>query len=199
MSIEPEDPLLQRLRAGDREAVGPWLESRRGALLAYIERRLGGALRRKIEPDDLVQDVNAEAIRSVAQIDLSQRDPFGWLCQIAERRIVDAHRKFFGSQKRNASREMGLNSGEGSQGGGLVDLLIASMTTASQAFSRDQRQIRLLAAMESLPEDQRTALRMRYLEGLPSKQIAETLNKTDGAVRVMLTRALAKLQQELGE
>jgi len=199
MTTDSEDPLLERLRAGDRDAVGPWLEARRGALAAYIERPLGGALRRKIEPDDLIQDVHAEAIRSVAQIDLAHRDPFGWLCQIAERRIVDAHRKFFGSQKRNANRELALNAGEGSQGGGLVDLLIASMTTASQAFSRDQRQIRLLAALETLPEEQRTALRMRYIEGLPSKQIAEALQKTDGAVRVMLTRALAKLQQELGE
>ncbi len=196
---ETEEELVARLRSGDREALGPWLAARRPTLLAYIERRLGMALRRKIEPDDLIQDVNAEAIRSVAQIDLAQRDPFGWLCQIAERRIVDAHRKFFGSQKRNASREMPLDAGANSEGGGLIDLLVASMTTASQAFSRDQRQIRLLAALEKIPEDQRTALRMRYLEGLPSKQIAEKLGKTDGAIRVMLTRSLARLQQELGE
>ncbi len=71
------------------------------------------------------------------------------------------------------------------------------MTSASQAFSRDQRQMKLLAALEKLPEDHREALRLRYLENLPSKDIAEKLGKSDGAVRVMLTRSLAKLQQIL--
>ncbi len=82
--------------------------------------------------------------------------------------------------------------------GGVIDLLAASMTTASQIFSRNVRQGRLSEALASLPEDQREALRLRYVEGLPSKQIAERLGKTDGAVRVMLTRSLNKLQDMLG-
>lgn len=53
--------------------------------------------------------------------------------------------------------------------------------------------------LEKLPEDQREALRMRYIEDLPSKIIAERLGKTDGSIRVMLTRSLAKLQQLLEE
>ena len=48
-----------------------------------------------------------------------------------------------------------------------------------------------------LPEEQREALRMRYYENMPSKDIAEKLGKTDGAIRVMLTRALDKLQRIL--
>jgi RNA polymerase sigma-70 factor (ECF subfamily) len=196
--LEADEQFVAQFQAGNGDALGTWLSARRPTLLAYIERRLGAALRRKIEPDDLVQEVNADAIRSVSEINFASRDPFGWLCQIAERRIIDAHRRFFGSQKRSAGRERALDAGTDSQGG-LVDLLVASMTTASQAFSRDQRQIRLLAALESLPEEHRTALRLRYLEGLPSKEIAQRLGKTDGSIRVMLTRSLAKLQELLGE
>ena len=198
--LESEDKLIEMIKAGDREALGQWLNMRRGPLLAFIERRLGAALRRKVDPDDLLQEVNTEAIRSFPEIDLSQREPFGWLCQIAERRIIDAHRRFFGSQKRDAGREVPLDAGSGdSSRAGLINLLVASMTTASQAFSRGQREIRLLAALEKLPEDQREALRMRYIEDLPSKIIAERLGKTDGSIRVMLTRSLAKLQQLLEE
>ena len=61
-----------------------------------------------------------------------------------------------------------------------------------------QREARLAEALAALPEEQREALRLRYVEGLPSKQIAQQLGKTDGAVRVMLTRSLAKLQTMLG-
>lgn len=55
-----------------------------------------------------------------------------------------------------------------------------------------------MEALALLPEDQREAIRLRYVEGLPSKEIAQRLGKTDGAVRVMLTRTLNKLQTLLG-
>ena len=42
-------------------------------------------------------------------------------------------------------------------------------------------------------EEHREALKLRYLEGMPSKQIAEKLGKTDGAIRVMLTRSLPRV------
>jgi RNA polymerase sigma-70 factor (ECF subfamily) len=57
----------------------------------------------------------------------------------------------------------------------------------------------MLAALDSLPDDQREALRLRYLIGLPSKEIAQKLGKSDGAVRVMLSRGLSRLQQLLEE
>ena len=178
------------------------MSARQPQLMAFIDRRLGAALRRKIEPEDLFQEVSAESLRSLGEVDLKERDPFNWLCQVAERRIIDAHRRFFGSQKRDAGREVSLNAGGGGSTStsrpGLINLLVASMTSASAAFSRDQKQMRLLAALEKLPEEHREALRLRYLENMPSKEIAERLGKTDGAVRVMLTRSLAKLQQILG-
>lgn len=198
---DPAADLLARLRSGDVQALGLFIESHRRQLLVYVERHLGEALRRKVEPEDILQEVSADAVRSLPDFDLNERDPFGWLCQIAERRIIDAHRRFFGAQKRSAAREVSLDApapgpADASRRG-LVDLLVASMTSASKAFSRDQKQIRMLEALATLPEEQREALRLRYLEGWPSKQIAEQLGKSDGAVRVMLTRALAKLQSIL--
>jgi RNA polymerase sigma-70 factor (ECF subfamily) len=197
------EAIVARLRAGDSNALAEFINSRRPQLMAFIDRRLGAALRRKVEPDDLFQEVSTEAVRSLREIDLTERDPFNWLCQVAERRIIDSHRRFFGSQKRDAGREVSLNAGGGGSTStsrpGLINLLVASMTSASQAFSRDQKQMRLLAALEKLPEEHREALRLRYIDGLPSKEIAEKLGKTDGAVRVMLTRSLAKLQQILGD
>ncbi len=197
MSAE-EDPLIDRIRARDDRALAEYLTARRPQLLAFIERRLGAMLRRKVEPEDLLQETSAEAIRSLPTIELGDREVFSWLCQVAERRIIDAHRKFVASQKRDAGREIPIHASADSSQRGLVDLLVASMTTASQAFSRDQKQIRLLSAMEQLPPEQREALRLRYVDGLPSKEIAERLGKSDGAVRVMLTRSLARLQEILG-
>jgi DNA-directed RNA polymerase specialized sigma24 family protein len=41
------------------------------------------------------------------------------------------------------------------------------------------------------------ALRPRYLIGLPSKEVAKKMGKSDGAVRVMLTRSLTRLNEML--
>lgn len=194
-----EDDVIARVRQGDEQALGEFLDLRRRPLMAYIERNLGTALRRKVEAEDIFQEASAEAVRSFGDVDLSERDPFGWLCQVAERRIIDAHRKFFGTLKRDAAREIPLQSSGGDTSrGGVIDLLIASITTPSQAFSRDAREFKMQQAIDALPEQQRQALRWRYVEGLPSKQIAERLGKSDGAVRVMLTRAVGKLQKMLG-
>lgn len=51
--------------------------------------------------------------------------------------------------------------------------------------------------LKNLPEESQSALQLRYFEGLPSKEIAKRLGKTDGATRVLLTRSLAKLRELL--
>src|SRR4051812_28025731 len=193
--------LIARIRQRDTQALADFITSHRPQLMAFIERQLGTALRRKIEPDDVFQEASAEAVRALPTAEIGDRDPFSWMCQIAERRIIDLHRHFFGAQKRDAGREVSLGSDRGSDSepAGLINLLVASLTTPSQAFSRNAREARLLEALGKLPEEQQSALRMRYIESLPSKQIGERLGKSDAAVRVMLTRSLKKLHELLGE
>jgi len=189
--------ILVALRSGDEAALVTFLQTNEQPLLAFIRSRIGTQLKRKIEPEDILQDASMEAVRVLGQTDLSSWDPLHWMFQLCERKIIDAHRRHFASQKRDASREAALPAG--SEAAGLANLLAASMTTPSQAFSRDQRQLRTMAALETLPDDQREALRLRYLVGLPSKEIAKKFGKSDGAMRVMISRALSRLQTLLVE
>lgn len=196
MDSEHLHELKARVAARDVEALGLYAEHIRPELRAFIGRRVGAALRSKVEPEDLVQEVVARAIQALPSYELGTRDPFGWLCDLAERRIVDAHRRHFGAQKRDAAREQQGHSDDPARAG-LLNLLIASMTTPSAVFSRNARAHLLVDAMARLSEEQRTALRMRYGQGLPTKEIATHLGKSDGSVRVMLTRALDKLGELL--
>ena len=197
---DSDGALVERIRGGDADALAEYIDQRRPQLISFIERNLSDAMRRKVEPDDLLQEVSVDCIRSIGDIDLSERDPFGWLCHVAERRIIDAHRKFFGTQKRDAGREVPLGTPGGVTGqAAIIDLLVASITSPSQAFSRNQREINMLAAIETLSQESQEAIRMRYVEDLPTKEIADRLGKSDVAVRVMLTRTIQKLQQMLVE
>lgn len=193
---EAEEPPSFR----NADELAAYIESRRSQLLGYIHNNLGPALRRKLEPEDILQEVVVSALATPDQFAVSGRDPFRLLCQLAEQRIIDAHRHHVAAQKRSADREVSIERpADANQAFGFIDLLIASMTSPSQAFSRDQKEMRLQWAVSNLPEEQREALRLRYVEGLPTRDVAERLGKTDGAIRVLLSRTLAKLQEVLAE
>jgi hypothetical protein len=115
-----------------------YLERRKPALLSFIEHRLGAALRGKLEPPDLFQELAVKALRELPQTNLEGKNPFGWLCHLAEQCIVDGHRHF-AAGKRTSGREVTGNMpiGEGSQD--LVALLAASMTTPTQAVEKRTR------------------------------------------------------------
>jgi RNA polymerase sigma-70 factor (ECF subfamily) len=197
---EIDEELTRRVKQGDDDALLQYAKACKPQLLAFVERNLSDAMRRKVEAVDIVQDASISAFNSIGEVDLSEREPFSWLCHLAERKIIDAHRKYFGAQKRSASREVGLGSpGSESRPGGIIDMLITSMTSPSKAFSRNQREFKLLQALETLPEEQRAAIRLRYVEGLPTKEIAAQIGKSDVATRVMLSRSLSKLQEVLGD
>src|SRR6185295_8784667 len=86
-------------RPTDATAMGRFLQERRPHLLAYIRNRLGTALGKKVEADDVLQEVTLEALRRAGELADTDRDPFGWLCQLAEYRLIDIPRKFFTAQK----------------------------------------------------------------------------------------------------
>jgi RNA polymerase sigma-70 factor (ECF subfamily) len=190
--------LADRVRQHDPAALAAYLEDRRPALLAFIERRLGSALRGKLEPQDVLQELAVKSLRELPNTDLSTRDPFGWLCHLAEQCIVDGHRHFAADKRASAKEVPGnVRIGDGSQD--LVALLAASLTSPSMAAVRDERQQRLIDVIAEFPADHREALRLRYGEGLPTKEVAAKLGKSDVATRVLLSRLVQQLQERLGE
>lgn len=171
-----------------------YIESERPRVLAYIDKNLGPALRKKIEPDDIFQELCVAALASPEQFDVPGREPFKLLCQIAEQRMIDAHRRLVAAQKRSADRERSIDQPLPTGQGAFIDLLVASLTSASQAFSRHQKEFQLMIALESLTPEQREAIRLRFVDGWGTKEIAEKLGKTDGAIRVLLSRTISQLQ-----
>lgn len=196
---DQEDRQVKRIRRGEGDALAEFIERHQSRLLAFIRRNLSERLAGKVEPQDILQETALGALAAIGHTGLDGRDPYRWLCQLAEQRIIDAHRRYFAAQKRSAEREVPLEApnARASQSPGLIQLLVASMTAPSQIASRDRKLTAVNQALDELPEEQRTGLRLRYLEGRSSREIAHRFGKSDGAVRVMLSRALARLQKRL--
>jgi RNA polymerase sigma-70 factor (ECF subfamily) len=56
---------------------------------------------------------------------------------------------------------------------------------------------RVLAAMRELPDERRQVIVLRFVDGLSSREIGTVLDRSEGAVRVLLHRALRELRETL--
>jgi RNA polymerase sigma-70 factor (ECF subfamily) len=67
---------------------------------------------------------------------------------------------------------------------------------AASAVRRDEA-ARAWAAVARLPDDRRTAVILRFVDEMPVSEIASVLGRSEGAVRVLLHRALRSVADEL--
>lgn len=73
-----------------------------------------------------------------------------------------------------------------------------SVATPGSALEKEERQAHLRRALATLPEEHRTALTLRYLEGLDYRAIETTMGLSNGALRGILGRALGTLRRMPG-
>lgn len=105
-----------------------------------------------------------------------------WLFQIARNAIANQRRT---DRRRHVAP---LTEAAGLDDGRDVERDVLAREAASAAWS----------AVRRLPEDRRRAVVLRFVDGLTTAEMARVLNRSEGAVRVLLHRALRSLSAELG-
>ena len=175
--------LVDRVKAGDREAFEQLFSEFRTRLQSWIEIRLGDALRRKVETDDVLQESFLHALRSVSRFEWRGEESFlYWLSRIAERVILVQADGF--KRARQTSLEVELS-----------DVALSQ----SKALRREERFDRLQRAIEDLEPDHRQVILLSRLEGLALKEVAQRMQRTPNAVSHLLIRALRKLKDIFGD
>jgi len=193
--------LVERVKQRDSDALAQFIDLHRSQLAGFIRSITGDHLLALVELDDLIQEVSAAALTGLHSAPLDEYEPMQWLQQLARRRVVDAHRFHFDAKRRDAGRQQSIHGGgkADSSAMGLEQMLSVSMTSASAAVSRDIRMVRVQQAIDALSQEQKDAIRLRYADGLPTKEIAEKLGKTDVAIRVLLSRSMRQLEKLLDD
>ena len=76
---------------------------------------------------------------------------------------------------------------------------MADQTSPSGRVEKQERLVRLADALAALPEDQRTAIELKHLQGLPLIEVAQQMNRSVPAVAGLLQRAMKALRNGMGE
>ena len=109
-----------------------------------------------------------------------------WLLRIA-RNVV--------SNERRARRQRPAASLDAALGAGLE--LRATTDLEAESVVRDDAAA-ALRAVQALPDDRRRAVLLRFVDELTTAEIAGVLGRSEGAVRVLLHRALGSVARDLG-
>jgi RNA polymerase sigma-70 factor (ECF subfamily) len=188
--------LIQQARAGDGSALQALLLRYREYVRLLVRCRAKGRLQARVDSSDFVQETLLRAARNIEQFQgTSEEEWCAWLARIAENEVVQQMRHHLGAAKRAASREQPVAESDGLSR--LERWFTKAQSSPSMAAMRKERSLHLADALARLPEDYREVLILRHLEGLDFPDVAQRMNRSAGAVRVLWTRALKKLREAL--
>jgi len=196
--VDEDEVLIHKIRQGDADSLAAYIEVRRPRLQGFLRTICGSHLLAVVDLDDLMQEIATSALAALPRIPKDDLDVDRWLEQLARRRVIDAHRHHFSAEKRSVSKQRSIHAKEGSDSSlsNFEHMLISSITSPSAVVSRDFRLAKIHKAVSELSELQQQVIQLRFSENLTTREIAERCGKTDGAIRVLLSRTLQQLEKD---
>ena len=187
--------LVDSASQGDAAAVNQLLIQHLPKLQAFVRLRMGPQLRAKEGSADLVQSTCREVLEHIDRFQYRGEAGFkNWLYTTAMRKIVNRH-EFYTAQKRDAGREVPLEVRTGSSSDVNLGDCYRTFATPSRAVSVKEALELTEKAFDQLPEHYREVIILARLVGMSRAEIAERTGRTEGAVRTLLSRALATLAE----
>lgn len=161
------------------------------ALLAWASLRLGPALRRRVTPEDLAQEVWLRAVEIFESFDPAATSFRAWLFAVGKRVLLEVQRR--------ALRHRGEHGADGSSTRLLalqdVPLEITSLT---RRVSRDEQVQRFVARLDELGDRDRMTAIYCGLEAMPIGEAAERLGEAYDTTAKRWQRLRARMRTWAG-
>jgi RNA polymerase sigma-70 factor (ECF subfamily) len=187
-SSSPEDSgrvsaLVEKARAGDRDAFEQLISLYQNEIFRLVFFRT----RSRMDSEDLTQDIFLSAFKYLSQ--LKDSDRFRpWLYRIAINRVRDFHRKkkflaFFGITEEKDEAEP-------------ADVELHSRPEALDKVIRDEFWSHVTQLTTRFSRMEKEVFALRFIDELSLKEIAQTLHKSESAVKTHLYRAIKKFKED---
>lgn len=190
---------IRQAVAGDAAAMRSLLERYGPQVWGEIRSRIGRQFQSLIDADDVMQVTYLEAFLQAESITAS--DPAGflaWLRRIAENNLRDAIKELERKKRPSPSRRM-ENADTDESCVALIELLGVDSATPSRVAARGEASGIVQRALDQLPADYASAVRLYDLEGRDIAEVAKEMGRSAGAVHMLRARAHDRLRTLLGK
>ncbi len=170
-----EKKLIQKAQKGEREAFGEIYD----AYLPKIYRFVYLKVSNKGDAEDITSQVFMRAWKNIRSFKF-QGFPFSsWLYRIANNAVID----FYRTRKDSVDIES------------IAETAYAESRGTDTEMDTEIEIDKVRSVLKLLKPDEQSVLIMKFVDELSNKEIAKTLEKTDGAVRVIQHRALKQMRE----
>ena len=180
----------------DQRHLDALLARYRPYLRLMAEQAIGSDIRRREDASDVLQQTELEIAQGISSFRGTTEPEFSaWVKQILRRNLTSIFR-VHRAAKRDVRREHFLGDGEATASVSWMQPA-ASGPSPSWHVMRGDAALKLAVALESLPEKQRDAVRMRHLDGMKIDEVASFMGITAGAAAGFIRRGIAALREHL--
>jgi RNA polymerase sigma-70 factor (ECF subfamily) len=178
----------------DAQASGQVLERFRDYLSLLARLHMDPRLQGKIDLSGVVQQTLLDTHKAFGQFQrLPPDEQAAWLRRVLANNLKDEVRKL-SAAVRNVGREISLEAALENSSVHLEAWLAQELSSPSQQAIRSEELLRLAQALAQLPEDQRRAVELHHLSGMPVAEVSAHMGRSPGAVGALLVRGLKKLR-----
>ena len=191
---------IRLAREGQSEALAQILEAYRNYLRLIASTCFERELRGKADPSDVVQDALVKVHENFHQFrGATERELLAWMRAILARLLTDLHRRYVKGAERQVRRERSLEDVV-DRSSMILEGFLATKEDSPSSRARNREQSVVLAdALSRLGPDDRDVITMRNLLELEWEEVARRMGRSADAVRMLWTRAVRRLGDQLGE
>ena len=171
--------LLHLLKAKPDQGIKQYLTQFAGLIYSIVAGRTRGVASEE-DIEECVSDIVFEIYQKAESIDLEKGSLQAWTSVVAKNRAINLYRKRARELERIASAE---NS----------ETQTDAVDSEQEVLNADERR-RLLEAVSSLGDPDRTIIIRKFYFGQRSREIAQDLGMTISAIDTRLSRAMHKLR-----
>lgn len=184
---EPSIALLRRIRTGDADAWTELYLRYRDRLLFAIRRRLGPALRARLESEDVLQSVVREALHGLRAFEPDGDGALGRYLHVCVLNKIRKKAVFHAAQRRSGAVPLTDTLAE------RVDWTDRNSPAGELRYADSDRFERLERELQRLPEPMRTVVDLRACEGQTNAEVAAAIGRSEEATKKLYQRAVARL------
>lgn len=190
--------MIGRARRGSKSSLGSLLQQYRNYLAVLASMQIDKRLLPRVSPSDVVQETMLRAHKHFGQFrGTTEPELMAWLRQILVNNLAKFVEQHMLAARRDVRREVSIERiGAALEHSTiqLAQLVPAANKSPSMAVQQREEAVELADRLAQLPEDYREVLVLRNLQGLPFEDVAQRIDRSVGATRMLWLRAIEKLR-----